>query len=112
MTKVRSRRDTVWLCQSVKTAQADAQRAPRSQGEMRTILSAQLGPGVNNGRGKETLDARVEFLSDETDGRTQHRINQYVIQDEIGRGSYGAVHIGTDQFGTEYVSYEQPIQPS
>jgi calcium/calmodulin-dependent protein kinase kinase 2 len=60
-------------------------------------------------RGKETLDARVEFLSDETDGRTQHRINQYVIQDEIGRGSYGAVHIGTDQFGTEYVSYKQPI---
>lgn len=55
---------------------------------------------------KETLDARVEFLSDETDGRTHHRINQYVIQDEIGRGSYGAVHIGTDQFGTEYAIKE------
>lgn len=47
----------------------------------------------------------MEILSDESDGRTHHRINQYVIQDEIGRGSYGAVHIGTDQFGTEYVSF-------
>lgn len=55
---------------------------------------------------KETLDARVEILSDESDGRTHHRINQYVIQDEIGRGSYGAVHIGTDQFGTEYAIKE------
>lgn len=55
---------------------------------------------------QETLDARVEFMSDESDGRTHHRINQYVIQDEIGRGSYGIVHLGTDQFGTEYVSYK------
>jgi [calcium/calmodulin-dependent protein kinase] kinase len=54
---------------------------------------------------KETLDARVEFLSDENDGRTHHRINQYIIQDEIGRGSYGAVHLGTDQFGNEYVGF-------
>jgi [calcium/calmodulin-dependent protein kinase] kinase len=55
---------------------------------------------------KETLDARVEFMSDESDGRTHHRINQYVIQDEIGRGSFGAVHLGTDQFGTEYAIKE------
>ncbi|CAG9971821.1 unnamed protein product [Clonostachys byssicola] len=55
---------------------------------------------------KETLDAHVEILSDESDGRTHHRINQYVIQDEIGRGSYGSVHVGTDQFGTEYAIKE------
>ena len=55
---------------------------------------------------QETLDARVEFLSDEIDGRTHHRINQFVIQDEIGRGSYGAVHLGSDQFGNEYAIKE------
>ncbi|KAJ4858876.1 protein kinase domain-containing protein [Trichoderma breve] len=55
---------------------------------------------------KETLDARVEFSNDETDGRTHHRINQYVIQEEIGRGSYGAVHLATDQFGNEFAVKE------
>ncbi|KAL7798388.1 calcium/calmodulin dependent protein kinase C [Trichoderma ceciliae] len=55
---------------------------------------------------KETLDAHVEFSNDETDGRTHHRINQYVIQDEIGRGSYGSVHLATDQFGTEFATKE------
>lgn len=29
-----------------------------------------------------------------------------MIQDEIGRGSYGSVHLGTDQFGTEYAVKE------
>ncbi|KAK1245166.1 hypothetical protein MKX08_004795 [Trichoderma sp. CBMAI-0020] len=55
---------------------------------------------------KETLDAHVEFSNDETDGRTHHRINQFVIQDEIGRGSYGAVHLATDQFGNEFAIKE------
>ncbi|KJZ78971.1 hypothetical protein HIM_01744 [Hirsutella minnesotensis 3608] len=55
---------------------------------------------------KETLDARVEFASDETDGRTYHRINQYVIMEEIGRGSYGAVHLAADQFGNEFAMKE------
>ncbi|KAG5975431.1 hypothetical protein E4U55_007695 [Claviceps digitariae] len=55
---------------------------------------------------KETLDARVEFTNDETDGRTYHRINQYVIVEEIGRGSYGAVHRATDQFGNEFAVKE------
>jgi calcium/calmodulin-dependent protein kinase kinase 2 len=32
-----------------------------------------------------------------------HRINQYVIKEEIGRGSFGAVHLATDHNGTEYV---------
>lgn len=53
---------------------------------------------------QETLDARVEFTSDEADGRTYHKINQYLIMEEIGRGSYGAVHLATDHFGKEFVS--------
>lgn len=28
-----------------------------------------------------------------------------MIQDEIGRGSYGAVHLATDQFGNEFVCF-------
>lgn len=45
----------------------------------------------------------MEYASDEDDGRTYHKINQYTIIEEVGRGSYGAVHLATDQFGTEYV---------
>ncbi|KAI2626724.1 Pkinase-domain-containing protein [Hypoxylon sp. NC1633] len=55
---------------------------------------------------KETLNARTEYTNDETDGRSQHTINQYIIKEEIGRGSYGAVHLATDQFGTEYAIKE------
>ncbi|OAA72286.1 calcium/calmodulin-dependent protein kinase kinase [Cordyceps fumosorosea ARSEF 2679] len=55
---------------------------------------------------KETLDARVEYASDEDDGRTYHKINQYTIIEEVGRGSYGAVHLATDQFGTDYAVKE------
>lgn len=47
-------------------------------------------------------------MSDEQDGRSHHRINQYVIKEEIGRGSYGAVHLATDQFGNEYVRLGNP----
>ncbi|KAH8673809.1 kinase-like domain-containing protein [Xylariales sp. PMI_506] len=54
---------------------------------------------------KETLNARSEYMSDEADG-TKLRINQYVIREEIGRGSYGAVHRATDQFGTEFAIKE------
>ncbi len=35
---------------------------------------------------------------------SQSTINQYMIGEEIGRGSYGAVHLATDQFENEYVS--------
>lgn len=55
---------------------------------------------------KETLNARVEFTNDEADGRTYHRINQYIILGEIGRGSYGAVHRATDQYGNEFAIKE------
>ncbi|KAJ4304075.1 hypothetical protein N0V88_001685 [Collariella sp. IMI 366227] len=51
---------------------------------------------------KETLNARSEYTNEDEAGPSQHRINQYVIKDEIGRGSYGAVYLANDQFGDEY----------
>jgi calcium/calmodulin-dependent protein kinase kinase 2 len=52
---------------------------------------------------KETLDARSEYTNNEKDGKAEHHINQYLIKDEIGRGSFGAVHVAVDQYGKEYV---------
>ena len=54
---------------------------------------------------QETLNAASEyFTSEDMDGPSQHHVNQYTLQEEIGRGSYGAVHLAVDQFGQEYVS--------
>ena len=50
------------------------------------------------------MDARSEYYTSQDDGTAEHRINQYVIRQEIGRGSFGAVHVAVDQFGNEYVS--------
>ncbi|KAJ2899091.1 hypothetical protein MKZ38_003397 [Zalerion maritima] len=55
---------------------------------------------------KETKDARTEYTNDDIDGRSQHRINQYRIIEEIGRGSYGAVHRAVDQYGKEFAVKE------
>ncbi|KAH6715327.1 BcCMK3, calcium/calmodulin-dependent protein kinase [Leptodontidium sp. MPI-SDFR-AT-0119] len=55
---------------------------------------------------KETLNARSAYTNNETDGRAEHHINQYIIKDEIGRGSFGAVHLAVDQYGTEYAVKE------
>lgn len=52
---------------------------------------------------KETLHARSEYTNSEDDGAAVHRINQYIIRQEIGRGSFGAVHLAVDQHGNEYV---------
>lgn len=52
---------------------------------------------------KETLHARSEYTNSEDDGGAVHRINQYIIKQEIGRGSFGAVHLAVDQHGQEYV---------
>ncbi|KAI9887676.1 MAG: hypothetical protein M1823_000540 [Watsoniomyces obsoletus] len=57
-------------------------------------------------RVKETLNARSEFSNSSDDGQWQHRINQYIIKQEIGRGSFGAVHLAVDQHGTEYAVKE------
>lgn len=53
---------------------------------------------------KETLNARSAYTNSEEDGTAEHHINQYIIREEIGRGSFGAVHLAVDQYGTEYVS--------
>ncbi|KAF2114976.1 kinase-like domain-containing protein [Lophiotrema nucula] len=55
---------------------------------------------------KETLNARSEYSNSEDDGTAQHRINQYHIKQEIGRGSFGAVHLAVDQYGQEYAVKE------
>lgn len=53
---------------------------------------------------KETLNARSHYGSgDDGDGPSVHRINQYIIKQEIGRGSFGSVHLAEDQYGKEYV---------
>ncbi|KXH69454.1 hypothetical protein CSAL01_08516, partial [Colletotrichum salicis] len=51
-------------------------------------------------------NAVTEYGTEAQDGSSHHRINQYIIKEEIGRGSYGAVHLATDQFGTEYAVKE------
>ncbi|KAK3673626.1 hypothetical protein LTR78_006531 [Recurvomyces mirabilis] len=55
---------------------------------------------------KETLNARSHYGSSDDDGSAVHRINQYIIKQEIGRGSFGAVHLAHDQFGAEYAVKE------
>ncbi|GAB7362342.1 hypothetical protein MBLNU230_g2668t1 [Neophaeotheca triangularis] len=55
---------------------------------------------------KETLNARSNYGSSEDDGASVRRINQYVIKQEIGRGSFGAVHLATDQQGNEFAVKE------
>ncbi|KAK7532744.1 kinase-like domain-containing protein [Phyllosticta citricarpa] len=55
---------------------------------------------------QETLNARSEYSNSEDDGTAQHRINQYIVKQEIGRGSFGAVHLAVDQFGTEFAVKE------
>ncbi|KAF4984607.1 hypothetical protein FZEAL_244 [Fusarium zealandicum] len=55
---------------------------------------------------KETLDAQTQFSNEDDNGASHHRVNQYTILEEIGRGSYGAVHLAKDQFGQEYAVKE------
>jgi [calcium/calmodulin-dependent protein kinase] kinase len=52
---------------------------------------------------QETLNARSEYSNSQDDGTAEHRINQYLVKQEIGRGSFGAVHLAVDQYGEEYV---------
>ncbi|KAJ6264832.1 hypothetical protein Dda_0985 [Drechslerella dactyloides] len=49
----------------------------------------------------ETLDASMQY--NENDDR---RINQYIIKQEIGRGSFGSVHLATDQEGVDHALKE------
>ncbi|KAJ9661732.1 hypothetical protein H2201_006403 [Coniosporium apollinis] len=53
-----------------------------------------------------TLNATTEYSNSEDDGTSYHRINQYTIKQEIGRGSFGAVHLAVDQYNQEYAVKE------
>jgi len=55
---------------------------------------------------KETLHAHSEYTNSQDEGGAIHRINQYIIKQEIGRGSFGAVHLAVDQHGVEYAVKE------
>lgn len=83
-----------------KAAHTSPQRsAPAYQSPLRHHRRA---PSRSSGV-KETLDARSHYGSSDDDGGSVHRINQYSIKQEIGRGSFGAVHLAVDQYGTEFV---------
>lgn len=55
---------------------------------------------------KETPNARSSYKSSQDDGKWQRHINQYIIGEEIGRGSFGAVHLAVDQWGSEFAVKE------
>ncbi|KFX87098.1 hypothetical protein V490_08530, partial [Pseudogymnoascus sp. VKM F-3557] len=55
---------------------------------------------------KETPNAHSEYRNSEDDGKSQHHINQYIIGEEIGRGSFGSVHLAVDQYGNEFAVKE------
>lgn len=58
---------------------------------------------LNHSRGiKETFNAVSKYIKN-NDGKIEYHINQYVFKKEIGRGSFGAVHMAIDQNGKEYV---------
>ncbi|KAL8973121.1 MAG: hypothetical protein Q9183_000141 [Haloplaca sp. 2 TL-2023] len=55
---------------------------------------------------KTTLNAHSEYTNSQDDGGAVHRINQYAIKEEIGRGSFGAVHLAVDHNDKEYAVKE------
>jgi calcium/calmodulin-dependent protein kinase kinase 2 len=86
-------------------------RVPSAHRQVKVNPSEYLGPLRSSNLSQETLNARSEYSNSEDDGVAQHRINQYLIKQEIGRGSFGAVHHAVDQYGTEYVSLQiRPIR--
>jgi len=106
--------ETDCLPPKLRTARYAALPEPHETPQAHTICPARgEGTAVRrtpNGSAKadklqETLNARSEYANDDSDGRSHHRINQYIIKEEIGRGSFGAVHLATDQFGEEFVRF-------
>ncbi|KAF5539241.1 CAMKK CAMKK-META kinase [Fusarium napiforme] len=90
--------------ESSPASQENPKRPSRSQGAKLSLASSNvlLGSPVP----QETLDAQTQFGDEDADGGSHHRVNQYTILEEIGRGSYGAVHLAKDQFGNEYAVKE------
>jgi hypothetical protein len=37
-----------------------------------------------------------EYTNNEEDGKAENQLNQYVVKEEIGRVSFGAVHLAVD----------------
>lgn len=93
------------LCESHETSQANSQSASTSQGRLHLCRSQEPRQTTTaySLPLQETLDAHTQFPSEDVGG-SHHRVNQYTIMEEIGRGSYGAVHLAKDQFGQEFVS--------
>ncbi|KAF2156052.1 Pkinase-domain-containing protein [Myriangium duriaei CBS 260.36] len=55
---------------------------------------------------KETLNAKSQYGSGSDEGPSIHKINQYILKQEIGRGSFGCVLLAEDQFGNEFAIKE------
>ncbi|KAI0996430.1 Calcium/calmodulin-dependent protein kinase kinase [Podosphaera aphanis] len=55
---------------------------------------------------KLTLNASSKSIYNSETGKTEFHVNQYVIKEEIGRGSFSAVHRSIDQNGNEYAIKE------
>ncbi|KAL5404614.1 hypothetical protein PMIN03_009010 [Paraphaeosphaeria minitans] len=79
---------------------------PRAWSRCARVRCAMGAPHPPLTLAKETLNARSEYSNSEDDGTAQHRINQYLIKQEIGRGSFGAVHLAVDQYRQEYAVKE------
>ncbi|OOQ87631.1 calcium/calmodulin-dependent protein kinase kinase [Penicillium brasilianum] len=70
------------------------------------LSDVSAAPSIDSleGAGLPPQPSRVTTSQD--DGTAEHRINQYIIKQEIGRGSFGAVHLAADQYGNEYAVKE------
>lgn len=79
--------------------------SPRGEPLRSPLRHHQRTPSIGRAPIKETLDASVSYEDDE-DGSSGIRINQYLLKDEIGRGSFGAVHLAVDQEGQKYAVKE------
>ncbi|QKX60849.1 uncharacterized protein TRUGW13939_07995 [Talaromyces rugulosus] len=81
----------------IRQGSAASYESPRRHQHRQATLPRQV---------KETLNARSEYTTSQDDGTAQHHINQYIIKQEMGRGSFGAVHLAVDQYGGEYAVKE------
>ncbi|KAL5121634.1 hypothetical protein ACEQ8H_000320 [Pleosporales sp. CAS-2024a] len=79
---------------------------PLATPQARSLLDETRQGATASSATHETFNARSEYSNSEDDGTAQHRINQYLVKQEIGRGSFGAVHLAVDQYGHEYAVKE------
>ncbi|KKY17346.1 putative calcium calmodulin-dependent protein kinase kinase [Phaeomoniella chlamydospora] len=80
---------------------------PQSQGSNSSGLVPSHGIFIDVEPPANSGSHRPQILSHfQDDGSAQHRINQYIVKQEIGRGSFGAVHLAVDENGEEYAVKE------